>query len=249
MKSPSLLSFIFLSSLTYSSFAQEYSYTHYDVTDGLAGSVVYCITQDKDGFIWTGTETGVSRFDGTHFKTFTAADGLPDIEVLEMFGDSKGKVWMAPFRKSVCYYYQGHIHNQDNDSLLRKVHLKENVENFAEDAEGNILILEANALHWFGADGTIREIDSLAGYPVRNAMAISRSVSGHFLAEADGRVFALSQKEAFPVYSFSIRTSISPFLWMGSAGMVWRADTGGSPEITFLPYRQERSITLRICAI
>ncbi len=95
------LTFVF----PYSSFSQEYSYTHYDITEGLAGSTVYCITQDKDGFIWVGTETGLSRFDGTHFKNFTTTDGLPDIEILQLFGDSKGRVWMAPFRKSVCYYY------------------------------------------------------------------------------------------------------------------------------------------------
>jgi hypothetical protein len=37
-----------LSLLPYSAFSQEYSYTHYDISDGLAGSTVYCITQDKD---------------------------------------------------------------------------------------------------------------------------------------------------------------------------------------------------------
>src|SRR5690349_2681678 len=77
--------------------AQEYGYTHYDITNGLAGSTVYCITQDKDGFLWTGTEAGVSRFDGTHFKNFSTKDGLPDLEVLQVFCDSKGRVWMAPF--------------------------------------------------------------------------------------------------------------------------------------------------------
>src|SRR5580704_10899419 len=101
-----------------SAVAQEYSYTHYDIADGLASSMVYCITQDKEGFIWVGTEAGVCRFDGTHFSTFTSADGLPDAEVLQMFGDSKGRVWMAPFRGSVCYYYQGEIHHPGNDSLL-----------------------------------------------------------------------------------------------------------------------------------
>src|SRR5258708_28114243 len=86
-------------------FSQEYSYTHYDISDGLAGSTVYCITQDKDGFIWLGTETGVSRFDGTHFRNFTTADGLPDIEILQMFVDSKGRGWMAPFGESFCFYF------------------------------------------------------------------------------------------------------------------------------------------------
>ncbi|HXB93282.1 MAG TPA: histidine kinase [Puia sp.] len=225
MKSARLLSGLFLLSLSYSSFSQEYSYTHYDVSDGLAGSVVYCITQDRDGFIWTGTETGVSRFDGTHFKTFTAADGLPDIEVLEMFGDSKGRVWMAPFRKSVCYYYRGRIHNQDNDSLLQQIHLRENVENFAEDAAGNILILEKNALHWYGADGRVREIDSVGGQPVRDAAAVCRSASGQFLVQVGQQVYLLSEKGGALFYHFTIRDAVPSFIAMNADGVIWRTDT------------------------
>src|ERR1700743_2901646 len=113
--------FLFLWSLPYLSFSQEHGYTHYDISDGLAGSTVYCITQDKDGFLWIGTETGVSRFDGTHFQNFTTQDGLPDIEEIQMYGDSKGRVWMAPFRQSICYYYKGKFHNPENDSLLRLI--------------------------------------------------------------------------------------------------------------------------------
>src|SRR5580693_4885110 len=119
----SFLLFFFSSSC----FSQEYSYTHYDVTEGLAASTVYCITQDHDGFIWMGTEMGVSRFDGVHFRNFTVKDGLPDLEILQIFGDSRGRVWMAPFRKAICYYYKGKIYNQQNDSLLGKIGLKENI--------------------------------------------------------------------------------------------------------------------------
>src|ERR1700685_1623245 len=106
--------------LSYSSYSQEYSYTHYDIANGLAGSTVYCIVQDKEGFMWMGTETGVSRFDGTHFKNFTTADGLPDIEVLQIFGDSKGRGWMAAFKKSVCFYYRGKIYHPGNDTILNR---------------------------------------------------------------------------------------------------------------------------------
>src|SRR5882757_10546627 len=149
------LTFLALTYLPYSSSAQEYSYTHYDIGEGLAGSTVYCITQDKEGFIWIGTETGVSRFDGTHFRSFTTAEGLPDTEVLQMFCDSKGRVWMAPFGAFVCYYYKGVFHRQDNDTLLQKIHLKGSVEGFAEDAEGNILLQERESLHLFTADGRV----------------------------------------------------------------------------------------------
>jgi ligand-binding sensor domain-containing protein len=170
--------------------AQEYSYTHYDITEGLAGSTAYCMTQDADGFIWVGTETGVSRFDGTHFKNFTTADGLPDIEVLMMLGDTRGRVWMAPFRKSICYYYKGRIHNPDNDTLLRKLTLKGNIEDFAEDAAGNILIAERKGLHLVHADGSVVNYDSIGDTPIRECAAISRSLSGHFVVHEGHRIWS-----------------------------------------------------------
>src|SRR5258708_997172 len=160
------LAVVFCVLLSYRPLAQEYGYAHYGITDGLAGSTVYCITQDRDGFIWVGTETGVSRFDGTSCRNFTTRDGLPDLEVLQIFGDSKGRVWMAPFRKSVCYYYQGRIHNEQNDPLLANIRLKQNVESFAEDSHGDILIQERTALHLVRAEGSLVRYDSPDHQPI-----------------------------------------------------------------------------------
>src|SRR5262245_50798475 len=118
-------------------YGQEYRYTQYDVNSGLPASVVYSMLQDKQGYLWFGTESGVSRFDGTHFKNFGTLDGLPDNEILDLFEDSKGRIWMAPFKREVCYYYKGKIYNRHNDSLLSKIKTQEHVLQFAEDGQGN----------------------------------------------------------------------------------------------------------------
>jgi ligand-binding sensor domain-containing protein len=190
--------------------AQEYSYTHYDIAEGLAGSTAYCITQDADGFIWVGTETGVSRFDGTHFKNFTTADGLPDIEVIQIFGDSRGRVWMAPFRKSVCYYYKGSIHNPENDSVLRRLRFEGNVGGFAEDAAGDILLQEEAVLQVVTPLGSVIRFDSLDGEPIRSCWAISRSATGNFLAQVGQKIIEFSVKgviRSFPISMFSFLPS------------------------------------------
>jgi ligand-binding sensor domain-containing protein len=210
--------------LPYLSRSQEYSYTHYDISDGLAGSTVYCITQDKDGFIWVGTETGVSRFDGTHFRNFTTKDGLPDVEILEMFSDSRGRVWMAPFRKSVCYYFQGKIHNQDNDTLLGMMHFKGNVENFAEDAAGNILIQESSALHMLGSRGSVTEFDSINHRPITGCHAISRSLQGHFLVQERDSVFAFTAGQFTALFkiTFNREMKLPNFTHLSPRVVVWR---------------------------
>jgi len=76
-----LLLLVFLS-LNAAAFPQEYSYRHYTILDGLVQNQVTSLYQDQRGFIWVGTKGGASRFDGVHFKNYTAADGLPQGLVL-----------------------------------------------------------------------------------------------------------------------------------------------------------------------
>jgi len=139
------------------SHAQEYNYIHYDVKDGLAGSTVYDECQDKDGFIWFATEAGISRFDGTHFKNFTTADGLPETEVIKLFADSKGRIWMAPFKNSICYYYNGKIHNQQNDSVLKKIKPVSVISVMQESADHSILLHSDQDLFIIRSDNTVED--------------------------------------------------------------------------------------------
>ncbi|PZR32349.1 MAG: hypothetical protein DI538_19615 [Azospira oryzae] len=118
--------------------AQDYSYVQYNTKDGLAGSTIYDMCQDKDGFIWFATEAGLSRFDGTRFKNFTTADGLPEVEILRLYADHKGRVWIVPFKNTICYHYQGKIYTSANDSLLKKVKLNAVMTYIAGDAADNI---------------------------------------------------------------------------------------------------------------
>lgn len=194
MKNSFLIALFCALELPLLSFGQEYSYTHYDIGQGLPGSRVYCITQDGKGFLWMGTESGVCRFDGRHFSNFTTKDGLPDLEVLQIFADSKGRIWMAPFRKSVCYYSDGTIHTEQNDPLLAKIHLNHNIESFAEDAAGNILMQERDALHLLLSDGSLLRYDSLDRAPIRMCLKVSASASGHFLAQVGERIIEFSEK-------------------------------------------------------
>src|SRR3954470_12966627 len=152
--------------------AQEYSYTQYNIKEGLAGSTVYCSVQDKDGFMWFGTETGLSRFDGSHFKNFTTADGLTDNEILKIFCDSKGRLWLSLFEKDICYYYKGKIYNRYNDSVLSHLHLTDVAWQVCEDAHGDILITEGRKLDKIDSTGKITEITGNGKRPFQYCEAI-----------------------------------------------------------------------------
>ncbi len=156
----------FISTLGHAIFCQEYNYTHYDVKDGLAGSTVYSMARDKDGFMWYGTETGLSRFDGTSFKNFYTSDGLPDNEIINLFVDSKNRVWIIPFKNSICYYYKGKIYNQENDTLLKQLKISSELVSVIENKAGEILIAEKNSLYIVDAEGKIRSINNFEGLAI-----------------------------------------------------------------------------------
>ena len=77
--------------------AQTPAYLHYVVSDGLPSNMVYCGTQDHQGLLWFGTDKGLASFDGTRFRTFGMKDGLPDPEVLNVWEDSRERLWICCF--------------------------------------------------------------------------------------------------------------------------------------------------------
>lgn len=101
--------------------AQQYNFNQYTIANGLPSNTVYDIKQDKDGFIWIATESGLVRFDGRNFVTFTTQDGLPSNDILLLFPDSKGRMWIASMHNSLSYHYKGKIHSFRNDTLLQKM--------------------------------------------------------------------------------------------------------------------------------
>ncbi|SEO76597.1 ligand-binding sensor domain-containing protein [Niastella yeongjuensis] len=174
-------------------YSQEFSYSRYDSRDGLAGSTVYCMTQDAEGFLWFGTETGLTRFDGTHYKNFTLEDGLPDNEIIQLFGDSKGRVWISPFRRAVAFYYKGKIHTSENDSLLKKLNIQDNIVRYAEDSAGNVLLQEVTRLHLITPAGDIYTFTSFAGQPLGYISLVAGRKEGGFWVLQDNHLLILEQ--------------------------------------------------------
>lgn len=153
--------------------AQDYSYLHYTTRDGLAGSNVHGISQDRDGFLWFSTETGLSRFDGKQFRNFTMADGLPSNEVFGTLCDSRNRMWIISFKNALCYYYMGKIYNQYNDPSLKQVKISSYVLGIAETEKGEILVNIAKGFYLITPGGKVTFIpksDASSGkalyYPV-----------------------------------------------------------------------------------
>jgi hypothetical protein len=69
--------------------------------------------------MWFCTETGVNRFDGHHFETFTVQDGLADNENFKCYEDEAGRIWFCSFNGKLSYYLGSHFYNEKNNAALK----------------------------------------------------------------------------------------------------------------------------------
>lgn len=81
---------------------QQLVFRKFTRASGLASEYIFCIFQDRDGFLWFGTDKGVSRFDGVEFKTLTTSDGLPSNLIYSIYQDGEGAFWFATFEGGVA---------------------------------------------------------------------------------------------------------------------------------------------------
>lgn len=75
--------------------AQRLAVRTYTTADGLAGDDIRALLQDSRGFLWIGTSTGLSRFDGGEFRNYSTTDGLPHPSVNALLQDRQAALWIG----------------------------------------------------------------------------------------------------------------------------------------------------------
>lgn len=71
---------------------------HLTPAEGLPNGRVWEVTQDRDGYVWIASSSGVTRTDGRRFRTLTIGDGLPHNTVLSLEADPAGGIWVGTAR-------------------------------------------------------------------------------------------------------------------------------------------------------
>ncbi len=74
-------------------------FRHLTVSQGLSQGSVVCMLQDRQGFMWFGTQDGLNRFDGYGFTVFKHSPSDPaslnDNFVITIAEDSSGRLWVG----------------------------------------------------------------------------------------------------------------------------------------------------------
>ena len=65
---------------------------------GMATITPQSMAQDRQGFIWIGTQSGLLRYDGAHVLRFGPEQGVPSNDVQQVIEAPDGKIWVATYR-------------------------------------------------------------------------------------------------------------------------------------------------------
>lgn len=102
--------FFFFTFCFFISDAQFLPADRFTIEDALPHSNVFRIFQDKKGFMWFGTEYGLSRFDGKTFKNFIPGEGMLFNSIMSISETKDEKKWICT--------YGGGINSIINDSIF-----------------------------------------------------------------------------------------------------------------------------------
>lgn len=86
--------------------AQPYRIHHFGVENGLSNNYVVSLAQDRKGYIWIATESGLNRFDGQEFIIYNKSNsGLSSNELNAVLADPEtDKIWIGTQRDGICCF-------------------------------------------------------------------------------------------------------------------------------------------------
>lgn len=164
---------------------QEGAYIHYSAVQGLSSRTIYDVIQDKEGFIWVSSNTGVYRFDGTFFRHFSVEDGIPDNEVLRLYSDKYGRIWFFCFNSKIGFYHKERFYHPGNHAVLNSIPFR-NIPVYFYEGRNDILHIKSQGMGYIQLHIGPQDIRGLkemaapasAGYWERDSLSYTFTDSG-----------------------------------------------------------------------
>jgi len=159
--------------------------------------VAMALAQDRDGFLWVGTQGGLVRWDGYRFRNYLADPqnpaALPDNSVAVLHVDDTGRLWIGTSNGGLARF----VPEQDNfvvfDAASGDLDVG-TINGLADDGAGGLWVASDDGVHHLQAGvmpGERRikhyghDFASASGLPSRHVRSLHRDPSGTLWAGTD----------------------------------------------------------------
>lgn len=161
---------------------------HLTARDGLSGSIVQALLQDREQDVWVGTRTGLDRFRRSSIGRLPSDTGLPEDVVTTLFPSRRGGVWIGTATAGLYYAFGDKVRRQTaldpyvGQSIL-SLYERRNGDLWIGTAKGVVVQRAGQISRVFGADGA----------PLNRVIAITGDAQGRvWLADGLRGVYSVS---------------------------------------------------------
>jgi ligand-binding sensor domain-containing protein/signal transduction histidine kinase len=142
----------------------SFTFRSWQREQGLPENYVRALTQTRDGYIWVGSDDGVSRFDGVSFFSLGLQEGFQGVPVQILFGDSHGALWIGSVGGGLNCWQGGKLRK----FTMRDGLPSDSITALAEDGNGRLWVgTQAGLVVW--QDGRLISLSGMgifSGKPI-----------------------------------------------------------------------------------
>ena len=128
---------------------------------GLPENYVRALAQTRDGYLWVGSDDGVSRFDGVSFFPLGLQEGFQSGPVKVLLGDSRGALWIGSEGGGLNCWQGGKL----TTFTVREGLPSDSITALAQDARGRIWVGTQAGLASTGKTGDLTGLSGAATFP------------------------------------------------------------------------------------
>lgn len=201
------------------SVGRSLSFQSWQREQGLLHKSIRALAQTRDGYLWTGSDDGLTRFDGVRFVAFDGRGDWHPGSVQVLFGDRGGGLWIGTAESGLTHLQDG----QFTTYTAREGLPSGSITALAEDREGRLWVgSETGLAVW--RDGRFVRPDGVAGFEGKRISALFPDRQGDLWIGATGAgVFQYHSGQFIPVVEASVAGLLQEphCLLVDQAGSLW----------------------------
>ncbi|WP_316804484.1 two-component regulator propeller domain-containing protein [Pedobacter nototheniae] len=188
----------FIIFLNTSLYAQEIRFRHLNVENGLSQTSVLSVTQDKKGFMWFATRSGLNRYDSKSIKVYKRTDDTTSLSssyVVQLLADHEGALWVVTTLGL-------NIYNERSDDFLRIKHNKSNKNSIGSNYINDMYQDHSNRM-WFCTKEGLSLLTNKKSLKFKNIRFTNESISECYTIFEDRQgTFWLSTNKGLALMKF-----------------------------------------------